>query len=194
MNMQRMTMQNVIIQLKCIPDKYNVKRQAHLILLFFIIIFLQGCPIPAFYYLSGRNDTKLDVLYSDGAKIVVKGAHPWRDTQRKFVIIQIDIKNNDKVIRICNFSDFELQSGIDTFQLNTRKGVYANKDFVHEKLVDTIAVGETQRVELYFVSSNLYSRKEYWKTLESDTLRFRVKGSDKGIELVGRDNRRVNKK
>jgi hypothetical protein len=60
-----------------------------------------------------------------------------------------------------------------------------NKHFINDKDTAMVKQGEQRDIYFYFLSEKDYSRSEYNKSIERDTLRLRMAGMSKVMRLVG---------
>jgi hypothetical protein len=164
-------------------------KTSNIALMLFCLIGLTGCPIPAYYTIFDRDDTGNEMFKGAGYELDITAASPWLDHQKKVVIINARIKNTIAADAVFSFSAASLGANTDTFLLNRTRRDLNNKNYINEKDTAQLKPGEQREILFFFLSTNNYSRSEYNKSIESDTLRFRIAGVSKVVPLVGKRNR-----
>jgi hypothetical protein len=153
--------------------------------LLLLLFPLAGCPIPAYYQMFNStypNDTT--AIRTSNWQVNRFNGGPWLDHHKKCVIIGATVTNAGTDTIAFPLSQALLQTNNDSFYLN-----YSNKklnnDFVMREDTILVAPGGRKEIVLYFLSNNNYTRKQYNRSIERDTLYLQLPGSQNKIVLKG---------
>ena len=158
---------------------------SNIALMLFCLVGLTGCPMPALYRVHDADASGKGVFKGDGYELTIKTSSPWLDHQKKVVIIEAGLKNTGNGDAVFKYTDVLLGAATDTFLMNRTRTDLNNKHFINDKDTALIKQGEQRDIYFYFLSGKDYSRSEYNKSIERDTLRLRIAGMSKEMRLVG---------
>jgi hypothetical protein len=168
-----------------------MKDNMRLVINIFLVVFcliLQGCPIPAFYR-TIKNGEFYDCLYkSEDMKVTIKAAHPYYSKQQKFVYIRLEIVSYKSENVFFCLDSLRLSSYKDNYYFDN--GLFMKNE---RNRIDTIYPSICKEIDIAFKSDDQFSRPKFWKTIESDTLILNFNNRENYIELVGKDNRKINR-
>lgn len=164
----------------------NTMRKFKYILIILLVV-LCGCPIPFYYRIIDPDLSDYSLTFSNKIKIKLHAGHPWFDSNKKFIILNMLVINESNEKKLLEFSDIILNSRNDSFKINYGNVKAKNNFIVNQKSLE-LSPNQAKEVVLYFNSKKNYNKLQYKKSIQKDTLIYSIKDEAQKLLLVGEKN------